>query len=555
MLGALLILVAVSVANVLSRPDGAQPGGFQPMNQADPQVKEQVQNLTKFAVKTLDAKANDQYHSQLVRVSDAQYQFAQGVNYRITFYIGQSKCQRDKDGNSKFDAGTCSLKDDGTYQTCTVTIWEKKWEDFLNITDSSCTIVSKEEALSANSLPGPGGAVAGGYQPMDQSDPKVKQQVQNLTQFAVKTLDAKANDQYHNQLVRVSDAQYQTVQGTNYKITFYIGQSQCQRNKDGNSKYNAETCSLKDDGTYQLCTVTLWEKTWEHVLNVTESNCTKVTKDEAVASNVLPRLGAVPAGGFQSMNQSDPKVKQQVQNLTNFAVKSLDAKANDQYHSQLVRVSDAQYQTVQGTKYRITFYIGQSKCQRDKDGNSKFDAGTCSLKDDGTYQTCTVTIWEKTWENFLNITDSNCTKVSKEESSSANGLPGPGGAVAGGYQPMDQSDPKVKQQVQNLTKLAVKTMDDKANDQYHNQLVRVSDTQYQIVQGTNYKITFYVGQSQCKRNKDDNSKFEAGTCKLKDDGQYQKCTATIWEKQWENFLKVTDSSCSKVSKAEALKNN
>lgn len=96
MLSALLILVAASVANVLSSPDGAAPGGFRPMDQTDPQVKEQVQNLTKFAVKTLDAKANDQYHSQLVRVSDAQYQIVQGANYRITFYIGQSKCQRDK---------------------------------------------------------------------------------------------------------------------------------------------------------------------------------------------------------------------------------------------------------------------------------------------------------------------------------------------------------------------------------------------------------------------------------------------------------------------------
>lgn len=104
MLNIILIFVTLFVPNVLPRPTGDDDlagggviaGGYQPMDQADPEVKQQLQDLTKFAVKTMDSKSNDLYHGHVVRVTEAEYQIVEGANYQITFYIGQSQCQKNK---------------------------------------------------------------------------------------------------------------------------------------------------------------------------------------------------------------------------------------------------------------------------------------------------------------------------------------------------------------------------------------------------------------------------------------------------------------------------
>lgn len=78
--------------------------------------------------------------------------------------------------------------------------------------------------------------IVGGVTPLDLTNLDNLAKVQNLTDFSVKMLNAKSNELYHSSRIRIVDASRQLVAGLKYKITFYMGQTECAKNRVSVSK-------------------------------------------------------------------------------------------------------------------------------------------------------------------------------------------------------------------------------------------------------------------------------------------------------------------------------
>lgn len=95
------------------------------------------------------------------------------------------------------------------------------------------------------------------------------QKSQDLAMFAVETINSGSNAEYRSNLVQVNNVRTQTVAGTMYYMEIIIAQTECtQRNP-----VDIASCSFTDDGRKEICTVKIWEKSWEDFRQVVERSC------------------------------------------------------------------------------------------------------------------------------------------------------------------------------------------------------------------------------------------------------------------------------------------
>lgn len=106
------------------------------------------------------------------------------------------------------------------------------------------------------------------------------------------------------------------------------------------------------------------------------------------------------AGGIHDGNTEDQKS----QELALFAVDTINGDSNAFYRSRLVQVNAVRKQVVSGVKYFLDIIIAETECTS-RDG---IDISSCSFTDDGKKELCSVTIWEKSWENFRQVQEKSC---------------------------------------------------------------------------------------------------------------------------------------------------
>lgn len=71
----------------------------------------------------------------------------------------------------------------------------------------------------------------GGKTTLDLSNPDVYSKIQLLANFAVDTYNARSNEIFYHVLLKVTQATSQIVSGTAYDLTFYVGQTTCNKNQ------------------------------------------------------------------------------------------------------------------------------------------------------------------------------------------------------------------------------------------------------------------------------------------------------------------------------------
>jgi len=125
--------------------------------------------------------------------------------------------------------------------------------------------------------------------------------------------------------------------------------------------------------------------------------------------------------------------------------------------------------------------------------------------------------------------------------------------VLGGFSPMDLSNRETNARVQNVSKFAMKSLNEKSNDLYHHAPLRVLDAKSQVVAGTKYVINIYTGQTTCAKNQVQADQVTGERCPLSNDAnaKFSKCEMTVWEKPWENFIKLLNDNCTPVARAVA----
>ncbi|KRX39420.1 L-cystatin, partial [Trichinella sp. T9] len=120
--------------------------------------------------------------------------------------------------------------------------------------------------------------------------------------------------------------------------------------------------------------------------------------------------------------------------------------------------------------------------------------------------------------------------------------------LLGGENSLDVDNDKVE----SLAFRALQQENMRSNSLNHLVLIRVKDATSQIVAGINYKLTIYVGESECSKNTVSAQDAHQNRCKLVSGDDARLCKVTIHEKPWLNVFEVADFDCTSVPRAEAL---
>ncbi|KAF1757189.1 hypothetical protein GCK72_013644 [Caenorhabditis remanei] len=116
------------------------------------------------------------------------------------------------------------------------------------------------------------------------------------------------------------------------------------------------------------------------------------------------------AGGLSDVNATE---------YTNTAWKSvpeINEKNNGQTYLVPIKVVKAQVQVVAGTNTVLEVLVGESTCTKGGSVTAeKVTSANCQLKSGGQRSLYKVSIWEKPWENFEQITAEKIRDVPAEE--------------------------------------------------------------------------------------------------------------------------------------------
>lgn len=141
------------------------------------------------------------------------------------------------------------------------------------------------------------------------------------------------------------------------------------------------------------------------------------------------------------------------------------------------------------------------------------------INENNKHVNCTISLWEKPWENFVKF-DIECGEEkrkyqwsSEQESSTDLPPPPPGFGVFGGFSPLSEKS------LQDMHPRLTSSFNEWGKDHEEFDLIvkRVISGKSQVVAGTRYVLTIEAA----------NPKDEIKTCE-----------ADIWEKSWENFFQV-----------------
>ncbi|XP_046554411.1 multicystatin-like [Haliotis rubra] len=254
------------------RRDIGVPGGLfnADVNSTD------VKNMANFALGELNRLQSAQ--NSIVEVISAKTQVVAGMNYILTI----------------------RLKDGDKTQICYVKIWSQPWLHRKEMTEHSCSQVTKRA-----------GDLLGGVHPVNINSGDIKQ----VAKFAVTEINGIQGAQ--NSLVKIVKAGYQTVGGFTYILTLRL--------QNGNKT--------------QLCEVRVWSPAWTSARRLTDHHCTEQIKRQ---------LGAF----------TDADVKDQfIQMLAHYAIQTTNAL--DGTNKTYVELISAKTQVVAGTNYFFKIRVRQ----------------------------------------------------------------------------------------------------------------------------------------------------------------------------------------------------
>jgi hypothetical protein len=232
--------------------------------------------------------------------------------------------------------------------------------------------------------------------------------------------------------------------------------------------------------------------------------------------SMLGESKMVMVGNYRTVNLSDVQQRNKIEELANYAVVRLTELENarrlkenpnekNTLNYTLIKVESATSQVVAGVNYRIKLKIREFGCSKN-----------CIV------QTCDITVYERLWENFKNLTEYNCKTQQR---------------LLGGKRiiPNDDKD------ALNALKFGIKVLNERSNNLYMHELIGLDKAIQQIVNGFKYELEFRVGKSSCMKNQMTASE----NCLTNKDAKEITCTATILDQPWISGIryKLMNSDC------------
>jgi len=102
---------------------------------------------------------------------------------------------------------------------------------------------------------------------------------------AVMQMNAQSNDAYYSVPIKVLSAQQQVVAGINYKLKVLVGKSQCLKNLVLATDLTSSNCQAASNGPQQVCTFTVWVKSWENFEEIKLVSCEPSTAATATGDD------------------------------------------------------------------------------------------------------------------------------------------------------------------------------------------------------------------------------------------------------------------------------
>ena len=305
--------------------------------------------------------------------------------------------------------------------------------------------------------------------PVNFFDQETSNNLKTLTQYGVNKIAEIRMQSNKTKTIKyyfeIISANYKVNQDISYNIVVNIDDANC----------NSYDCKS------ERCTMHILKKSCVKVNNLTGYQCS--------ANNMIP------PGGISPMNLSDIQVINRLANLSAFAVKSIaESRANQKNRTKInysfILIS-ARSQVVAGSMTYLTLRIYNSSCIQN-----------CSLEQ------CDLKIWEKPWENFIDLVQSNC-----------NALPNVNYSLEW-VQICSNDAIKLK----SLNEF-VNRINQVSNSLYYFRLYQVVKAQKQINQGTTFQFYVVVAETNCRKNQQVN----LNNCKISNNAKKMACTASVIE--------------------------
>ncbi|XP_067681151.1 uncharacterized protein [Haliotis asinina] len=280
----------------------------------------EVRDMANFALGEINGLQGAQ--NTMEEVISAKAQVVSGMNYLLTL----------------------RLREGYKTQICYVKIWSQPWIHRKEMTEHSCSQVTKRA-----------GGLLGGPTGVDVNSAEI----QEVANFALIELNGIQGAQ--NSLVKVVNARKQIVSGINYILTL----------------------SLQNGDKTQLCEVTVWYQSWTNTKQVTAHHCSAESKRST------PVLG-----GVEPAHLSAP-----MQQAVSFVEDALNGKMNSMFRMVTEKVDHVTQQVVAGMKYSFDLHLVTSSCMNNPDGNGKGISDCPASNSTPQHMTCRVSVLYQAWSD------------------------------------------------------------------------------------------------------------------------------------------------------------
>ncbi|KAG7171324.1 Cystatin 10-like, partial [Homarus americanus] len=187
---------------------------------------------------------------------------------------------------------------------------------------------------------------------------------------------------------------------------------------------------------------------------------------------------------------------------------------------------------VAGVNWNLKVTMSWTTCKKE---DQVQDLNNCEKDLSKPSSICDVVIYERSWENFKEVTGMNCTNV--EDSRARR-------RAVGMYSPVDLPDSKVSE----LAQFAVASMDEGSEDPNIRVVDNVISAEMQVVAGTNWNLKVTMSWTTCKK---EDQVQDLNICQKDLSKPSSICDVFINERSWQNFKEVTEMICRNVEDSRA----
>uniref|UniRef100_A0AAF5Q660 Cystatin domain-containing protein n=2 Tax=Wuchereria bancrofti TaxID=6293 RepID=A0AAF5Q660_WUCBA len=102
-------------------------GGWQECSPED----NEIQELLPSVIIKVNQQSNDEYHLMPIKLLKVSSQVVAGMKYKMEVQVARSECK--KSVNEQVNLKACKKLEGHPDQVMTLEVWEKPWEDFLQV--------------------------------------------------------------------------------------------------------------------------------------------------------------------------------------------------------------------------------------------------------------------------------------------------------------------------------------------------------------------------------------------------------------------------------------